>query len=129
MVHILGVNLPEQKVVRIALTYIYGIGPQTAQTICNQLSIHRECKLRDLDEVKIIQLTDILSKMTIESDLKREVKKNIQGLKNIGCYVGRRHTFGYPVHGQNTRNNAKIAKRLNIKRSYTTGTAAWFPKF
>ncbi|KAI9291024.1 ribosomal protein S13 [Neoconidiobolus thromboides FSU 785] len=118
MLHLFGVNLPDKKVVRVALTYIYGIGPMTAEKICHQLYIHRECKLKELDENKINQLSEVLSKLTIQQDLKRQENKNIQGLKSINCYVGRRHAMGYPVHGQRTRNNCKTAKRLNSKRGF-----------
>lgn len=120
MLYLFGVNLPDRKVVSVALTYIYGIGPKTAERICHQLLIHKQCQLRELSEVKVNQLSEVLSKLTIEQDLKRQISKNIQHLEEIGCYVGRRHLSGLPVHGQNTRNNAKTAKKLSKRRGYFT---------
>ncbi|KAJ1960080.1 hypothetical protein IWQ62_004367 [Dispira parvispora] len=113
MLHLLGVNLPDKKIVSVALTYFYGIGPRTASSICNRLAIYRQCKLQDLSETQLNELSEVLSKMTLEADLKREVRENIFRLRNMGTYIGRRHWHGQPVHGQNTRTNAKTARRLN----------------
>lgn len=115
MLHLLGVNLPDQKIVQVALTYFYGIGPQTARKVCSKLSIHRDCKLSELTEGQLNQLSGVLSNMTIENDLKRQVAANVKHLRQIGTYVGLRHAMGLPVHGQNTRNNAITAKKLNGK--------------
>ncbi|KAJ1979237.1 hypothetical protein H4R34_002905 [Dimargaris verticillata] len=115
MLYLLGVNLPDYKVVSVALRYFYGIGPKTGEQICHRLSIHRQCKLQDLTEVQINELSEVLSKMKLEADLRRDVRENIVRLKNLGTYVGRRHMFGLPVHGQNTRQNGKTAKRLNAR--------------
>ncbi|KAJ1856399.1 hypothetical protein GGH12_002101 [Coemansia sp. RSA 1822] len=122
MLHLLGVNLPDQKVVSVALTYFYGIGPLTARKICSRLSFHRECKLSELTESQLNQLSGVLSEMPIENDLKRKVSANVQHLRDIGTYVGKRHAMGMPVHGQRTRNNSKTAKKLNGKwlRKYST---------
>ncbi|KAJ2782323.1 Palmitoyl-protein thioesterase 1 [Coemansia javaensis] len=113
MLLLLGVNLPDQKVVSVALTYFYGIGPLTARRICSRLSLHRECKLSELSEGQLNQLSTVLSEMTIENDLKRQIGANVQHLREIGTYVGKRHAMGLPVHGQRTRNNSKTAKRFN----------------
>ncbi|OMJ13537.1 37S ribosomal protein SWS2, mitochondrial [Smittium culicis] len=122
MLHLLGVNLPDQKVVSIALTHFYGIGRKSALQICSQLSIHRQCKLHELTEPQINSLTSILSSNLLESDLSRVVSNNILRLKRIKSYVGMRHSMNLPVHGQRTRNNCKTAKRLNGRfvRKYTT---------
>ncbi|KAJ2496380.1 hypothetical protein GGI11_004718 [Coemansia sp. RSA 2049] len=128
MLHLLGVNLPDQKVVSVALTYFYGIGPLTARKICSQLSIHQQCKLSELTEGQLNQVSGVLSGMTIENDLKRQVAANVQHLRRIGTYIGKRHAMGMPVHGQNTRNNSKTAKKLNgrMLRRYSTTTNTAF---
>ncbi|KAJ1988190.1 hypothetical protein H4R33_002522 [Dimargaris cristalligena] len=121
MLHLLGVNLPDQKILSVALTYFYGIGPKTAEGICNRLCIHRQCKLQELSETQINELSEVLSKMTLEADLRRQIKDNIIRLRTMGTYRGRRHHLGLPVHGQNTRNNAKTARKLNpgiLRRHY-----------
>jgi small subunit ribosomal protein S13 len=115
MLHLLGVNLPDQKVVRIALTYFYGIGKNNAERICHQLSIHRQAKLYELSEHQLNKLSQLLTGMTLESDLKREIRQNIARYRQIGCYRGKRHQAGLPVRGQRTQNNAKTAKRLNLR--------------
>ncbi|KAJ3219559.1 hypothetical protein HDU67_000504 [Dinochytrium kinnereticum] len=127
---LLGVNLPDNKIVSVALRSIYGIGKSTSESICNQLLIHRHCKLRELPEEKVTQLSQLLNGMKIETELRREVIDNIQNLVQIGSYRGLRHKAGLPVHGARTRTNAKTAKRLNGKmlgqaRSYSTGTAGF----
>ncbi|KAK9718041.1 hypothetical protein K7432_005770 [Basidiobolus ranarum] len=113
MLHLLGVNLPDKKVVRIALTYFYGIGHSTAEKLCNRLSIHKECKLSELSDTQINQLSGLLTDMTIESDLRRQIKNNVLHLRQINSYVGKRHALGLPVHGQRTRTNSKTARKLN----------------
>ncbi|ORX73394.1 ribosomal protein S13 [Linderina pennispora] len=127
MLHLLGVNLPDQKVVSIALTYFYGIGPVTAQKICSKLSIHKQCKLSELTEGQLNQLSGVLSNMTLENDLERQVKANVQHLRAIGTYVGKRHAMMLPVHGQRTRNNSKTAKKINgrMLRKYSTADTAF----
>ncbi|KAI9501380.1 hypothetical protein GGI25_004938 [Coemansia spiralis] len=125
MLHLLGVNLPDQKIVSVALTYFYGIGPLTSRKVCSRLSIHQQCKLGELTEAQLNQLSGVLSEMTIENDLKRQIAANVQHLRQIGTYVGKRHAMGLPVHGQRTRNNCKTAKKLNGRwlRQYSTGPA------
>ncbi|KAI8053936.1 hypothetical protein BDF22DRAFT_742910 [Syncephalis plumigaleata] len=113
MLHLLGVNLPDQKVVHIALTYFYGIGRKTAEGICHQLSIHRQAKLHELSESQLNRLSQLLTGMTLESDLRRQVRHNVVRYRQIGCYRGRRHQQALPVRGQRTQNNCKTAKRLN----------------
>ncbi|KAJ2159920.1 hypothetical protein GGF46_002647 [Coemansia sp. RSA 552] len=125
MVLVLGVNLPDRKVVSVGLTYLYGIGPLTARRICSRLSIHQQCKLGELTESQLNQLSGVLSEMTIENDLKRQVAANVKHLREIGTYVGKRHAMRLPVHGQNTRNNGKTAKKINGTwlRGYSTSSA------
>ncbi|CAG8442583.1 14037_t:CDS:2 [Acaulospora morrowiae] len=112
---ILGVNLPENKIVRVALTYFHGIGHKTAQQLCSKFSIHKTCKLYELSEEKIQQISLELSNMNIESDLRREVRNNILHHRAIGSYKGKRHAIGYPVRGQRTKTNARTARKLNGK--------------
>ncbi|KAG0291657.1 hypothetical protein BGZ98_002947 [Dissophora globulifera] len=113
MLHLLGVNLPDQKLVQYALPLFYGIGQRASVKILAALAIHKTCKISDLSETQVNQLSSLLSDMTIESDLRKEVRANIMHHRTIGSYVGRRHAMGLPVRGQNTRNNAKTARRLN----------------
>ncbi|KAI1315397.1 hypothetical protein EDD11_000901 [Mortierella claussenii] len=113
MLHLLGVNLPDQKLVQYALPFFYGIGQKTSVKILASLSIHKTCKIADLSEPQINQLSSLLSDMKIESDLRKQIRANILHHRSIGSYVGRRHAMGLPVRGQNTRNNAKTARRLN----------------
>lgn len=113
MLHILGVNLPDQKIVPIALTYFYGIGRKTAERICHQMAIHHRAKLHELSETQLNKLSQMLTGMTLESDLRREIRQNVVRLSQIGSYRGRRHQMGMPVRGQRTQNNSRTAKRLN----------------
>ncbi|KAJ2853570.1 hypothetical protein GGI22_004819 [Coemansia erecta] len=130
MLHLLGVNLPDQKVVSVALTYFYGIGPLIARKICSRLSLHKQCKLSELTEGQLNQVSGVLSEMTLENDLKRKVSANVQHLRQIGTYVGKRHAMNLPVHGQKTRNNSKTAKKLNGRslRRYSTAANTAFSR-
>ncbi|KAJ3368843.1 hypothetical protein HDU91_000266 [Kappamyces sp. JEL0680] len=111
--YLLGINLPDEKRVDIALTYIYGIGRKTGLRICNQLEIHPQCRLKELPEAKITKLSQLLNTMEIEAELKRKVHNNIATLVSIGSWRGQRHSQGKPVRGQRTRSNANTAKKLN----------------
>ncbi|KAG0357149.1 hypothetical protein BGZ54_000443 [Gamsiella multidivaricata] len=133
MLHLLGVNLPDQKLVQYALPFFYGIGQKTSLKILATLSIHKKCKISDLSEPQVNQLSSLLSDMTIESDLRKQIRANIMHHRTIGSYVGRRHAMGLPVRGQNTRNNAKTARRLNgrwikgEKKEYSTTARSIIP--
>ncbi|KAF9434596.1 hypothetical protein BGZ76_007747 [Entomortierella beljakovae] len=133
MLHLLGVNLPDQKIVQYALPFFYGIGQKTSVKILAALSIHKTCKISDLSESQVNQLSSLLSDMKIESDLRKQIRANIMHHRSIGSYVGRRHAMGLPVRGQNTRNNAKTARRLNgrwlksEKKEYSTSTRSILP--
>ena len=113
MVYLLGVNLPDNKLVSIALTHIYGIGRSTGEKLTHQLYIHPTCRLRDLPEDKLVQLSAKLNSLKIEADLKRQVSNNIRKLVDMGSYRGNRHKSGMPVKGQKTRSNARTARKLN----------------
>jgi small subunit ribosomal protein S13 len=105
------VDLPANKRVEIALTYIYGIGRSTAQSIREQAEIDPMTKMRDLTEDEAARLREIIDRdYTIEGDKRREVAGNIQRLIEIGTYRGMRHRRGLPVRGQRTRTNARTRK-------------------
>ncbi|KAJ3195541.1 hypothetical protein HK101_011831 [Irineochytrium annulatum] len=114
--YLLGVNLPDGKVVSVALRYIYGVGKKSGEDICNRLLIHQQCKLRDLPEEKVTQISALLNTMKIEAELKREELNNINNMIQIGSYRGIRHKGGFPVKGQRTITNARTAKKLNKAR-------------
>lgn len=96
---LVGVNLPDKKAVSIALSEIYGIGRKTGKQICDKLSISRQTRLGQLPQTKIIQLTEYLNTLTIESELRREVRNNIASLAEMGSYRGDRHMNKLPTRG------------------------------
>jgi small subunit ribosomal protein S13 len=111
MARISGVNIPLNKRVEIGLTYIYGIGRSKSNQLLAQLGIEPDRKVRDLTEDEVIRLRELIdSDMTVEGDLRRERSQNIKRLQEIGCYRGLRHRRGLPVHGQNTKTNARTRK-------------------
>ena len=111
MARIAGVDLPRDKRIEIALTYIYGIGLTTSKRLLKETGINPDTRARDLTEDEVVKLRDIIDKQVIvEGDLRREQSLNIKRLVEIGCYRGRRHRMGLPVRGQNTKNNARTRK-------------------
>ena len=111
MARIAGVDLPRDKRIEIALTYIYGIGLTTSQKFLKETGINPDTRTRDLTEDEVVKLRDIIDKnVIVEGDLRREQSLNIKRLVEIGCYRGRRHRMGLPVRGQNTKNNARTRK-------------------
>ena len=111
MARIAGVDLPRDKRIEIALTYIYGIGLTTSQKLLAATGINPDTRTRDLTEDEVVKLRDIIDKeVIVEGDLRREQSLNIKRLVEIGCYRGRRHRLGLPVRGQNTKNNARTRK-------------------
>jgi small subunit ribosomal protein S13 len=108
---IVGVDVPRDKRVEIALTYIYGIGPTTAKKIVEMAGINPATRMRDVTEDEAAKLREIIERdYTIEGDKRREVASNIQRLVEIGTYRGMRHRRGLPVNGQRTRTNARTRK-------------------
>jgi len=108
---IAGVDLPRDKRLEIALTYIYGIGRSTATKICRDAGISEDTRMRDITEEEAAKLREIIERdYTIEGDKRREVQSNIQRLIEIGTYRGQRHRRGLPVRGQRTRTNARTRK-------------------
>ncbi len=111
MARIAGVDLPRDKRVEIALTYIYGIGRTTAQEVIRRTGINPSTRVKDLTEEEVGKLQDVIEKeYKVEGDLRREVSMNIKRLIEIGCYRGLRHRRGLPVRGQRTRTNARTRK-------------------
>jgi small subunit ribosomal protein S13 len=108
---IAGVNLPRDKRLAVALTYIYGIGPSTATKVCGDLGLSLDEKVRDLTDEEITKLrTYIDTNLEVEGDLRRERSQAIKRLMEIGCYRGVRHRRGLPVRGQRTKTNARTRK-------------------
>ncbi len=114
MVRIAGINLPDNKRVEIALTYIYGLGRSTAIKILDELKINKDTKTKDLDEKKVDELRIRIEKMTIEGDLRRSVAQDIKRLKDIGSYRGSRHKASLPVRGQRTKTNARTKRGKRV---------------
>lgn len=111
MARIAGVDLPRDKRVEIALTYIYGIGRSTSKKILQATGINPDTRVRDLTEEEVVRLREYVDKnCKVEGDLRREVSLNIKRLIEIGCYRGLRHRRGLPVRGQRTKTNARTRK-------------------
>lgn len=111
MARIAGVDLPRDKRIEIALTYIFGIGLKTSQDLLKMTGINPDTRTRDLTEDEVVKLRDVIDKnVVVEGDLRRGRQMNIKRLVDIGCYRGRRHRLGLPVRGQNTKNNARTRK-------------------
>lgn len=111
MARIAGIDLPKNKRIEIALTYIFGIGRTTSQKILDQARIHWDTKTDDLTDVEINAIRQIIdSQYKVEGDLRTEVSMNIKRLMDLGCYRGLRHRRGLPVRGQRTHTNARTRK-------------------
>lgn len=111
MPRILGVDLPNNKRIVIALTYIYGIGQTTSEKILKKMGIDESLRAKNLSEEQVAQLAaEIERSYTVEGQLHRQNRQNIQRLKDIACYRGMRHRRGLPVRGQRTRSNARTRK-------------------
>lgn len=111
MARVAGVDLPRDKRVEIALTYIYGIGLPTSQLILERSRVDAATRVRDLTEEEISRLREVIEReYTVEGDLRRVISANIKRLMEIGCYRGTRHRRGLPVRGQRTRTNARTRK-------------------
>ncbi len=111
MARIAGIDLPKNKRVEIGLTYIYGIGQQTATKILKETGVNPDIRIKDLSEEDVAKLREYIDKnITVEGDLRRNVALNIKRLVEIGCYRGVRHRKGLPVRGQRTKTNARTRK-------------------
>ena len=111
MARIAGVNIPTNKRVEVALTYIHGIGDTFAKEICGKVQIPVERRVSQLTESEIIQISEVIDRdYVVEGDLRRDVSMNIKRLMDLGCYRGLRHRRGLPVRGQRTHTNARTRK-------------------
>ena len=111
MARISGIDLPRDKRIEVALTYIYGIGPARAAKVLEKTGINPDTRVKDLTEDQEAQLREAIEQgYTIEGDLRRETAMNIKRLTEIGCYRGIRHRRGLPVRGQRTKTNARTRK-------------------
>jgi small subunit ribosomal protein S13 len=111
LARIAGVNIPTQKRVEVALTYIHGIGRTKAREILTKVSIPGSRRVHELTEDEIIRIREAIDRdYKVEGDLRREVSTNIKRLMDLGCYRGLRHRKGLPVRGQRTHTNARTRK-------------------
>ena len=111
MARIAGINVPLNKRVEIGLTYIYGIGRPSANRLLKEAGIDPDTYVRDLTDDEVLKLRErIDNELTVEGDLRRERSQNVKRLMEIGAYRGLRHRRGLPVHGQNTKTNARTRK-------------------
>ena len=111
MARISGIDLPRDKRIEVALTYIYGIGPARAAKVLEITKINPDTRVKDLTEAEEAKLREVIDQdYVVEGDLRRETAMNIKRLSEIGCYRGLRHRRGLPVHGQRTKTNARTRK-------------------
>ncbi len=110
MARILGVDLPRNKAMRIAITYLYGVGPTLAKEVLEKAEVDLELNSNDLTEEQSNTIRKVLEAYTVEGDLRREVGLNVKRLKDLGCYRGVRHRKSLPVRGQRTSTNARTRK-------------------
>ena len=111
MPRILGVDVPNEKRLEIALTYLYGVGLKTSHKVIEELNLRRETRAKDLSDEEVARLASHLDdNYLVEGALRRTILSNDNGLKDIGCYRSLRHRRGLPVHGQRTRCNARTRK-------------------
>jgi small subunit ribosomal protein S13 len=110
MARLIGVEVPDQKKIGIALRYIYGVGPTLALDVCEKASVDPHVRAKDLNDEQLSHLNTALQGYKIEGDLRREVQQNIKRKMSINCYQGIRHKKGLPVRGQRTSTNARTRK-------------------
>jgi small subunit ribosomal protein S13 len=127
MARIAGVDVPRDKRIEIALTYIYGIGPTTAKRMLSLAGVHADTRTKDLSDAQVGKLRDVIAKQLqgrVEGDLRRQIALNIKRLTEIGTYRGLRHRRGLPVRGQRTRTNARTRrgpkKTVGVRRKKVT---------
>ncbi len=110
MARIVGINIPVNKQVVIALTHIYGVGRSRAYLACQVAEVDPAAQVKDLSEPEVAKLRDVIAKFTVEGDLRRETAMNIKRLMDLGSYRGIRHRRGLPTNGQRTKTNARTRK-------------------
>jgi len=124
---IAGVDLPREKRLEVALTYIYGIGRSLSQRILSEAEVSPDVRVKDLTEDQVTRLRRVIEgDLRVEGDLRRQIQMNVKRLMDIGCYRGLRHRRGLPVRGQRTSTNARTRKgprrTVGIKKSKATPT-------
>ena len=121
MIRIAGINLPDDKKIKVALTYVYGIGPSTSEKILDKVGVDKEVRTKDIEADDAAKLREEIEKRyKVEGELKHEVKMNVKRLKEVGCYRGTRHSKGLPVRGQRTKTNSRTV-RGNVRKTMGSG--------
>lgn len=122
MTRIAGINIPDNKRIEVALTYLYGIGLSLSRKILKQAGIDLNIRAKNLNETQLSKLREIIESgnFKIEGELRREIMMNVKRLKEIGCYRGIRHIKGLPVRGQNTKTNSRTV-RGNVRKTMGSG--------
>ncbi len=121
MPRIAGVNIPDNKQIKISLTYIYGIGDSVAEDILEKAKIDKDLKAKDVTKEQLSKIRKIIEEeQKVEGELRRETRDNVNRLKRIDCHRGRRHKKGLPVRGQRTRTNSRTV-RGNVRRTAGSG--------
>jgi small subunit ribosomal protein S13 len=110
LARIAGVDIPRDKRVEVALTYIYGVGPNRARTILSKAGVNPDIRVKDLEDGDVQKLRGATESFTIEGDLRRQEGMALKRLQDIGCLRGRRHRMSLPVRGQRTRTNARTRR-------------------
>ncbi len=110
MPRLVGIDLPENKRIEVALTYVYGIGPKVALSLLEKTKINIDTRAKDLTAEDIAKLQKAIEEIKVEGDLRKEIRENIQRLKRIGSYRGSRHVAGLPSRGQRTRTNGRTLR-------------------
>ena len=110
MLRLVGIDLPENKRIEVALTYVYGIGPKISKIILDRAKISFDMRAKDLKAEDVAKLQKIIEEFKVEGDLRKEIRENVQRLKRIGSYRGSRHSAGLPTRGQRTRTNARTLR-------------------
>lgn len=110
MLRLVGIDLPENKRIEVALTYVYGIGPKISKIILEKTKINGNLRAKELSAVDVAKLQKVIEEFKVEGDLRKEIRENIQRLKRIGSYRGSRHSVGLPLRGQRTRTNARTLR-------------------
>jgi small subunit ribosomal protein S13 len=110
MLRLVGIDLPENKRIEVALTYVYGIGPKIARIILDRAKIDVNTRAKNLTAADVAKLQKIIEEYKVEGDLRKEIRENVQRLKRIGTYRGARHSAGLPTRGQRTRTNARTLR-------------------
>lgn len=110
MLRLVGIDLPEDKRIEVALTYVYGIGPKISKIILEKAKVDANLRAKALSASDVAKIQKVLEEFKVEGDLRKEIRENIQRLKRIGAYRGARHSAGLPTRGQRTRTNARTLR-------------------